>query len=442
MRTADRIVAVATPGGRGAVGIVRLSGPALAELFPALLGRPTLPPRRAVFTAFLDSAGTRIDAGLALYFPAPRSYTGEDVLELQGHASPPLLALLLRRCLELGVRMAEPGEFTRRAYLNDRLDLMQAEAVADVIAASTEAGARAALRALEGEFSRLVQELREQITALRVLVEACLDFPEEDVELLTQRDGLQRLQQVRDALGRILQSAQSGRLLQEGAKVVLCGRPNVGKSTLLNRLAEAEVAIVTDIPGTTRDPLRETIQIEGVPIQVVDTAGLRDTEDAVERIGVQRSWQSLENADLAVLILDARVGWTDEDHAIARQLPSGLPRLILYNKADLVEGPSSRSDGLHVSARIGTGIDQLKQRVLKALGWQAHDGGVFAARERHLRALQAAAEELGLAKAHSGNLELFAEHLRLAHAALTELTGELSSDELLGEIFSRFCIGK
>jgi tRNA modification GTPase len=442
MPAVDRIVAVATPPGRGAVGIVRLSGPALADLFPALLGRPTLPARRAVFTAFLDAGGSRIDEGLAVFFPAPHSYTGEDVLELQAHGSPAVLALLIRHCLQCGARMAEPGEFTRRAYLNDRLDLVQAEAVADLISASTEAAARAAMRSLDGEFSRLVRGLGDEITALRVLAEACLDFPEEDVDLLTQRGGLEHLQKIRETIAQVLSAATSGRLLQEGARVVLCGRPNVGKSTLLNRLAEAEVAIVTDIPGTTRDPLREMIQIGGVPLQVIDTAGLRETHDKVERIGVERSWRSIEGADVALVVLDAQCGWTEEDRAITRRLPGHVPQLIAFNKADVAPRTQEVGDTLYISALDGTGMDRLKREMLARLGWTHSDNPVYAARERHLGALRAASRELDLARAQAFNLDLFAEHLRVAHRTLAELTGEVSSDDLLGEIFQRFCIGK
>lgn len=441
MSQADRIAAIATPPGRGAIGVVRVSGPSLPALFRPLLGRTDLAPRHATFTAFLDQDGQPIDEGLAIFFPAPHSYTGEDVLELQGHGGPAVLALVLRRCLDLGARMAEPGEFTKRAYLNDRLDLVQAEAVADVIQAGSEAAARSAVRALDGAFSREINELASQITRLRVLVEACIDFPEEDVELLTRRGGLDYLGQIRARLGLVLTAARSGRLLQEGAKVVLCGRPNVGKSTLLNRLAEADVAIVTDVPGTTRDPLRETIQIDGVPLQIIDTAGLREASDPVEKLGVDRTWQSIEAADLAILMCDAQSGLTDQDEEIRAALPVSLPVITVANKADLVSTAASRG-GLSISARRGDGLDELKARILATLGWQPAEAGIFAARERHLQALREAEHEIEGASAHVVDLELFAEHLRQAHAALGAITGQVSSDDLLGEIFQSFCIGK
>jgi tRNA modification GTPase len=442
MRAADRIVALATPPGRGAIGVVRLSGPSLPELFPQLLGRAGLTPRSATFTPFLGDDGLPIDQGLAIFFPAPRSYTGEDVLELQGHGGPAVMALLLRRCISLGARLAEPGEFTKRAYLNDRMDLVQAEAVADVIEAGSEAAARSALRSLEGEFSSRIRALVDQLTALRGLVEACLDFPEEDVELLSQRGGYEQLDRLEQQVAEVTAAARSGRLLQEGAKVVLFGQPNVGKSTLLNRLAGAEVAIVTEVPGTTRDVLREVIQIQGVPIQVSDTAGLRATDDPVERLGVERTWSSLRGADLAVLLLDARNGLTVEDQKLIASLPSSLPLIIAANKADLLSVGPSEVGYLLVSAKNGEGIDELKTRLLEAIGWQPPESGVFAARERHLRALNQAAIHIASARSRMEDLELFAEELRLAQLTLGEVTGRVTADDLLGVIFSRFCIGK
>jgi tRNA modification GTPase len=442
MREADRIAAVATPPGRGAIGVVRLSGPSLSDLFQPLLGRDSLVPRHATFLSFLDQHGQPLDQGLALYFPAPHSYTGEDVLELQGHGGPAVLALVLRRCLQLGARLAEPGEFTRRAYVNERLDLVQAEAVADLIEAGTEAAVRSAVRSLEGEFSRQINELEEQLIELRVLVEACIDFPEEDVELLGERGGYERLARLEAQVAAVMAAARSGRLLQEGARVVLCGQPNVGKSTLLNRLAGSEVAIVTDVPGTTRDALRETIQIDGVPLQVIDTAGLRVSEDAVEQLGVERTWRNLREADVAVLMVDARKGITAEDREIRDALPPSLPLIVVANKRDLGSNPCLDPECLPISARDGTGLDELKQRILKTIGWQVPEAGVYAARERHVRALAEAAHHLQAAGEQGKALELFAEEVRLAQEALTSITGEFSPDDLLGEIFSRFCIGK
>jgi tRNA modification GTPase len=442
MREADTIVAIATPPGRGAIGVVRLSGPSLSAIFRPLLARDTLPPRHATFLSFLDADGLPLDEGLAIYFPAPHSYTGEDVLELQGHGGPAVLALVLRRCVQLGARLAEPGEFTRRAFLNERMDLVQAEAVADLIGAGSEAAVRSAVRSLEGEFSRRIHDLVQQLIDLRVLVEACIDFPEEDVELLGERGGYERLERLRNQFADITAAARSGRMLQEGARVVLCGQPNVGKSTLLNRLAGSEVAIVTDVPGTTRDPLREIIQIDGVPVQIIDTAGLRPTVDTVERLGVERTWLNLRDADLAVLLVDARTGVTVDDCEIRDALPALLPLIVVANKRDLGASASLQDECLSISALDGTGVDDLKQRILKEIGWQPPEAGVYAARERHVRALEAAAAYVEAAATQRKALELFAEELRLAQEALRSITGEFSADDLLGEIFGRFCIGK
>jgi len=442
MREADTIAAIATPPGRGAIGVVRLSGPSLSAIFRPLLARDALLPRHATFLSFLDQDGLPLDEGLAIYFPAPHSYTGEDVLELQGHGGPAVLALVLRRCVQLGARLAEPGEFTRRAFLNERMDLVQAEAVADLIGAGSEAAVRSAMRSLEGEFSRGIHDLVQQLIDLRVLVEACIDFPEEDVELLGERGGYERLERLKDQFASITATARSGRMLQEGARVVLCGQPNVGKSTLLNRLAGSEVAIVTDVPGTTRDPLREIIHIDGVPVQIIDTAGLRSTVDMVERLGVERAWLNLRDADLAVLLVDARTGVTVDDCQIRDALPASLPLIVVANKRDLGASASLQGECLCISALDGAGVDDLKQRILKEIGWQPPEAGVFAARERHVRALEAAAAHVEAAATQRKALELFAEELRLAQEALGSITGEFSADDLLGEIFGRFCIGK
>lgn len=422
--------------------MVRLSGPDVRTMFPDLLGRQALRPRHATLCAFLGESGVKIDAGLALYFPAPHSYTGEDVLELQGHGGPAVVAALLRRCLQLGARLAEPGEFTKRAFLNGRLDLLQAEGVADLISAGSEAAARSAMRSLEGEFSERIEALAARIAESRALAEACIDFPEEDVELFTARHGSERLQAIRDQLELIGRAARSGRLLREGARVVLCGRPNVGKSTLINRLAGTEVAIVSALPGTTRDPLREPIYLDGVPVEVIDTAGLRDTADAIERLGVERTWATLEKADVAVLLVDARTGLTPEDADIAARLPPELGRIVIRNKGDLVAPEADDADPLLVSARTGLGMGALKRRILEAIGWSTPEGGVFAARERHLAALEQVTSHIDSAGRHLDRLELYAEHLRMAHDALGDITGKMTPDELLGEIFSRFCIGK
>jgi len=442
----DVIAAIATPPGRGGIGVIRVSGSGLLPLAEALTGRLPLP-RRASLTRFLDSDGVAIDQGILLYFPAPDSFTGEDVIELQGHGGPVVMHLLLVRCLELGARLAEPGEFSQRAFLNDKLDLVQAEAVADLIDASTAAAARSAVRSLSGEFSREVRQLVSWLTELRLLVEATLDFPEEDIDVVRDTDATQRLSQIRSELKGLLERARAGRLLRSGLHVVLAGLPNVGKSSLLNRLAGEERAIVTEIPGTTRDAVRETIQIEGIPLHVIDTAGLRETEDAVEKIGIERAWREIEQADVVIQLLDVRSGETPADHAIGVRLPRGVERIMVENKCDLSGLPAGRFvDGgrvrLRLSAKTGEGLGLLHDELLRVAGWSGSGEDVVLARERHLEALAVASEKLELAERQLGRIELCAEELRLAQEALSRITGEFSADDLLGEIFSRFCIGK
>lgn len=445
-RQADLIAAIATAPGRGGIGIVRLSGTDLASIAHGLTG--ILPkPRVATLARFLDAEGAEIDEGIALYFPAPQSYTGEDVLELQGHGGPVVMQLLLRRCLELGARLAEPGEFTRRAYLNDKLDLAQAEAVADLIEASTAAAARSAVRSLSGEFSRIVHELVERLIALRMLVEVTLDFPEEEIDFLRKSDATGQLAGLSGNVRKLLNGARQGSLLRNGLHVVLAGQPNVGKSSLLNRLAGEERAIVTAVPGTTRDALRETIQVNGIPLHIVDTAGLRETRDEVEQLGIARSWKEIERADVVLHLLDARVGMTPEDRSIAARLPSDVERIVLFNKCDLAGHPaqcehSAGRVALWLSAKTGEGMEALEQELLRIAGWQAGAEDVFLARERHLKALEMALSHLQMASNRSEQLELYAEELRLAQEALGDITGEFTPDDLLGEIFSRFCIGK
>ncbi|HEY6135872.1 MAG TPA: tRNA uridine-5-carboxymethylaminomethyl(34) synthesis GTPase MnmE [Rubrivivax sp.] len=446
------IVAIATAPGRGAVGIVRASGPDLGPLISAVCGRP-LTPRQATYLPFRDADGSAIDQGLAVHFPAPQSYTGEDVLELQAHGGPVVLQLLLARCLQAmpALRLAGPGEFTERAFLNDKLDLAQAEAVADLIDASTEAAARSAGRSLAGAFSAAVDTLAQRIVKLRLMVEATLDFPEEEIDFLQQADARGQLRAIVAALDAVLATARQGALLREGLRVVLAGQPNVGKSSLLNALAGAELAIVTPIPGTTRDRVSESIQIQGVPLHITDTAGLRHDEhaaDEVERIGIGRSWGAIGAADVVLFLHDlTRTGRPDYDAAeagIAARLPPGVAVIDVYNKADAA---SAADDGsLEVSARTGAGLDTLRAALLEHAGWQAAPEGLFIARARHVRALQLASEHLAQAGAHivstSPELDLLAEDLRLAHAALGAITGAFSADDLLGEIFGRFCIGK
>jgi tRNA modification GTPase len=440
------IAAIATPPGRGGIGVVRVSGAELAPLARQLIGRvPT--PRRAERAVFRDSTGREIDEGLALYFPAPRSYTGEDVLELHGHGGPVVMQMLLRRCLDLGARVAEPGEFTRRAFLADKLDLAQAEAVADLIDAATESAARCAVRSLKGEFSDAIHALETQLVELRMLVEATLDFPEEDLDPLDRAATRHRLDRVTGEVDRALSQARQGSLLRTGLHVVLAGSPNVGKSSLLNRLAGEERAIVTPLPGTTRDTVRESIQIGGVPLNIVDTAGLRDTADEIERLGIERTWREIERADLLLLVVEARAGVSPGDEAVVAKLPARLRRVVVHNKIDLagrapgvIHGP----DGEHVflSAMTGEGVDRLRETLLALAGFESREEDLFMARERHLDALRRARRHLADAAEAFRRPELFAEELRLAHHALQEITGEFTADDLLGEIFSRFCIGK
>jgi len=457
-RLHDPIIAIATAPGRGAVGIVRASGATLAPLIAAVCGRP-LEARRATYLAFRDGDGQAIDQGLAIHFPAPHSYTGEDVLELQAHGGQVVLQLLLARCLEagaaIGLRLAEPGEFTQRAFLNDKLDLAQAEAVSDLIDASTEAAARSAGRSLAGAFSQEVDALAQRIVRLRMLVEATLDFPEEDIDFLQQADARGQLQDVAATLQGVLDRARQGALLREGMRVVLAGQPNVGKSSLLNALAGAELAIVTPIPGTTRDKISQTIQIDGVPLHVVDTAGLRADlaqADEVERIGIARSWAEIEDADAVIFLHDlTRAGRADYevgDAAIAERLrlhdaSRGERVLHVFNKADAAPAPAG---SLALSARTGEGLEALRRALLERVGWPAAPEGVFIARTRHVQALRRTQAHLAAAQAQAFGdapaLDLFAEELRLAHDALGEIVGRFSADDLLGEIFSRFCIGK
>ncbi len=436
----DTIAAIATPAGRGAIGIVRVSGPRSPDIARRLLRR--LPEARvATHGAARNAAGQVLDVGLALYFPAPHSYTGEHGFEFQGHGGQVVLQSVLAACLDAGARLAEPGEFTRRAFLNDRMDLAQAEAVADLIdAASTEA-ARSALRSLTGEFSAAVDGLVAQLVELRALTEATLDFPEEEVDALHRDDAAVRLARLRTALDEILARSREGSLLRTGIQVVLAGRTNVGKSSLLNRLAGEELAIVTPIPGTTRDALREAIQIEGVPLNLVDTAGLRESHDEVELLGIERARREVARADLVLAVHDA----TAVDHALAVNASAAAARIDIYNKVDLAPGfrpPPGEHPVVCVSARTGTGMESLRRAILEAAGWKSHGESVFLARERHLRALQAAAAHLAAAAEQARQWELFAEELRLAQQALAAITGEFSADDLLGEIFSRFCIGK
>jgi tRNA modification GTPase len=457
------IAAIATAPGRGGIGVVRVSGSDLAPAIRALLGEKAaerLQPRTALYGPFLAADGTEIDRGLALHFPAPHSYTGEEVLELQGHGGPVVMQMLLARVLQagapLGLRLAEPGEFTQRAFLNDKLDLAQAEAVADLIDASTEQAARSATRSLAGVFSRAVHELVDALVNLRMLVEATLDFPEEEIDFLERADALGQLHRLRAQLEALLAQARRGALLRNGLEVVLVGEPNVGKSSLLNALAGAEVAIVTAIAGTTRDRVTQAIQIEGVPLNIIDTAGLRETADEIERIGIERTWQAVAQADVVLHLVAA--GSPDAGAGIAPELlarlPRGVPIVRVVNKIDLMaqearierDAAGAAIESVWLSARTGEGIDALRSALLELAGWQQAGESTFIARERHLVALRAAQDHLARAHenamARAQQLDLFAEELRLAQERLSSITGEFSADDLLGVIFSRFCIGK
>jgi tRNA modification GTPase len=454
----DTIAAIATAPGRGGIGIVRVSGPGtgVAAISAGVVDR-TLAPRHATAVIFRGASGEALDEGLALLFPAPRSYTGETVLELHGHGGPAVLRLVLARCLELGARLAQPGEFTQRAFLNGKLDLVQAESVADLIDAATATAARAAVRSLSGEFSRAIDAIVRGLIELRTVVEASLDFPDEDVGFVRDADTAGRLAALREQVARIIDRAAQGALLREGLAAVLIGRPNVGKSSLLNQLAGEDVAIVTPIPGTTRDTVRSEVAIHGIPLAVVDTAGLRPTDDPIESLGIERTWAAVARANVALVMVDAKAadgGIDAADAEILARLPSALPRIVVHNKIDLValapkamstaEGGAMRH--VWLSAKTGDGIELLRREILAQAGAHEDMEDTFLARERHLTALREAAAHLAAATAQIGAsappLELLAEELREAQSALSAITGEFTADDLLGIIFSRFCIGK
>ena len=447
MSRSDIIAAIATAPGRGGIGIVRISGAGLMAFASGLVARP-VPPRQATLVDFLGPNQEVIDKGLVLYFPAPYSYTGQDVLELQGHGGPVVLQILLRRCLDLGARLAEPGEFTRRAYLNDKLDLAQAESVVDLIDATTVQAARCAVRSLEGRFSERINALTASLTELRALVEATLDFPEEEIDALDRADAEGRLGGVLEELRKLEHVSKQGSLLREGMHVVLAGQPNVGKSSLLNQLAGQDLAIVTEIPGTTRDAIRQSINLEGIPAHIIDTAGLRDSGDPVERLGVARTWELIEKADVVLIVTDARTGETAADRQILERLPTAVPKLRVMNKIDLTGNASARcgeqagSPSIWLSAKTGDGVQLLREALLKLGGWEGNAEGLFMARERHIRALFAAQAHLERATQNTRHPDLMAEELRLAQTELGSITGEVTADDILGQIFSRFCIGK
>jgi len=452
-RHQDPIVAIATAPGRGAVGMVRVSGKDIGVIIQAVCNKP-LQARQATYLSFLDGAGEAIDKGLAIHFPAPHSYTGEDVLELQAHGGPVVLQLLLARCLQAlpALRVAQPGEFTERAFLNDKIDLTQAEAIADLIDASTEIAARSAARSTSGEFSKAVNALLAQLIHLRMLVEATLDFPEEDIDFLKKADAQGQLERLHVALASVMHKAQQGSILREGIKVVIAGQPNAGKSSLLNALAGAELAIVTPVAGTTRDKVSQLIQIDGVPLHVVDTAGLREALDEVEKIGIERAWNEIQSADAVLFLHDltqqGAINYIADDEkiqaALTLKLPQKTPIIDVWNKSDAA--PTPRSEGVVISAKTGHGLQALREQLLRTVGWQSAPEGVFMARERHVRALAKVDEQLDRASSQlqlpSPALDLLAEDLRQAQLHLSDITGQFTPDDLLGEIFSNFCIGK
>ncbi|WP_233080364.1 tRNA uridine-5-carboxymethylaminomethyl(34) synthesis GTPase MnmE [Rheinheimera soli] len=454
MYSTDTIAAQATATGRAGVGIIRVSGPAVSAVASAILGKVPKP-RTAEYLPFLDAQKQTLDQGIALYFPGPNSFTGEDVLELQGHGGPVLLDMLLRRVLEMkDVRIARPGEFSERAFLNDKLDLTQAEAIADLIDASSEQAARSAMHSLQGEFSRKIHDLVEKVIYLRIYVEAAIDFPDEEIDFLSDGKVAGDLADIISDLAGIQKQATQGSILREGMRVVIAGRPNAGKSSLLNALAGREAAIVTEIAGTTRDVLREHIHIDGMPLHIIDTAGLREATDKVEQIGIERAWQEIEQADRVLFMVDGTTTsatspaeiWPD----FMSRLPKDLGLTVIRNKADLTgETTGASQDGdypvFHISAKTNSGIEELRDHLKACMGFDANTEGSFIARRRHLDALERAAEHLAIGDAQLHNHlagELLAEELRLTQQHLNEITGEFSSDDLLGRIFSSFCIGK
>lgn len=442
----DTIAAIATASGAGGIGVVRVSGPLSKTIAVEILGHCPAP-RHAAYLDFKQANGDLIDRGIAIFYPNPHSYTGEDVLELQAHGGTALMQILLARCIALGARQAEPGEFTRRAYLNDKMDLAQAEAVADVINAATVEAAKSAVRSLSGEFSQHINTLLHKLIDLRMYVEACLDFPEEEIDFITQGRVGEKLAAIMAELSAVFANARQGSLLREGINVVLVGQPNVGKSSLMNQLAGEEIAIVTSIAGTTRDTIKNAIQINGVPLHIIDTAGLRETDDEVEKFGIARTWRATETANIALLLVDATHGITETEKSILDRLPQGIAKIWVHNKIDVSKEPAKieekdQAAHIFISAKTGAGVDLLKSQLLKLAGYQNNSEGVFMARARHLQALAAVDAHLQLAAGQIDSAELVAEELRLAQEALSSITGEFTPDDLLGEIFSKFCIGK
>jgi tRNA modification GTPase len=444
--SSDTIAAIATASGAGGIGVVRVSGELSQSIANQILNQCPAP-RHAAYLPFYDANQLLIDRGIAIFYQNPHSYTGEDVLELQAHGGTALMQILLARCIELGARLAEPGEFTRRAYLNDKIDLAQAEAVADVINASTIEAARSAVRSLSGEFSNSINQTLAKLINLRMYVEACLDFPEEEIDFIPQGKVTEKLATIVTELKTVFLKAKQGSLLREGMHIVLVGQPNVGKSSLMNQLSGEEVAIVTPVAGTTRDSIKNLIQINGLPLHIIDTAGLRETNDEVEKIGIARTYQALENAQVALLLVDAAHGIGDNEKSILTRLPQEISKIWVHNKIDATKESAKLVDNageihIYLSAKTGEGVELLKRHLLSIAGYQQNAEGVFMARDRHLSAMRQVEEHLLLAQKNMHQAELVAEELRLAQEALGSITGEFTPDDLLGEIFSKFCIGK
>jgi tRNA modification GTPase len=445
MLDADTIVAIASGAGQAGIGIVRVSGDKAQAIASVLTGQE-LRARQASLVRFYDAAGNAIDQGIALFFKSPRSYTGEDVLELHGHGGATVLRMLVTRCLELGARIAEPGEFTRRAFLNEKLDLAQAEAVADLIGAATQTAARCAIRSLQGEFSNRVHALQHGLTDLRVKLEALLDFPEEGIEPAADQAFSRSLDELRNAVEATFAAAQAGRVLRDGLTVAIIGPPNVGKSSIINRLSKCEVAIVSPVPGTTRDLVRQSIDMGGVPVHIVDTAGLRASEDPIEALGMGRTWKAVETADVVLVVTDCTQQQEEQAGELHAKIPPAVRQVRVHNKIDLLGLPARRTrqgaEAVWISAATGEGITQLEDCILDRAQSASFEDNTFIARARHLQALQIVRDSLAAAKQHEHHEDLLAEELRVAQRALSELTGEFAADDLLGEIFSRFCIGK
>ena len=444
----DNIVAIATASGYSGIGIVRISGTNLLNIAKQLIRKDLkLKPRVAYYTDFIDKNNETIDSGLILFFKAPNSFTGEDILELNSHGSPVILQMLLNRCIELDCRLAKPGEFSQRAYLNNKIDLLQAESIIDLINADSEAAARSAIKSLKGTFSHHISIIKEQLINLRMFIEATLDFPEEDIEFIANNKIHEKLKTLKQNIYKLLNITKQGVLLNNGANLVIIGRPNVGKSSLLNALANEDIAIVTDIAGTTRDIIKEKIIINGITFNIIDTAGIRNSTDIVETIGIKKALEAINIAEICLILIDQTEGITNADTEILKNIPPHIPKLFIHNKIDLTNDISKKevvdeSIHIYISAKNNIGLDLLRNTLLEVIGFNHTNQNIFIARSRHLIALKAAVNHIDHAFANWSNLEILAEELRYSHSKLGEITGEYTSDELLGEIFSKFCIGK